>query len=324
MMKETEMSVSEMFAEMQQDMQEYKRTGHCSDKLEAFLKIHNHGKKQLQDAAPVPYEVPAVQRKAAGAAPLTPSDVQKQDAERSMHPGMTKLNAPEPAGVQELEELARLAGISEAKSPKADKDYDKDGEIESEKDEVIGSRRKAAGLDEAKPDFLDMDKDGDEKEPMKKAIKDKEKVDENCMSIMGGAQDMQDQAGKISVNTSASSDGTKTVNISADGDAAEQLMQMLKMAGMGGQQAEKHVQLMIAKPEEGVDEATEQYANTPEEEYGSVDTIIDQGEDMNRQKKQFAGKPRQGDNPMATENIDIVSNMGRDLMAEYQALKLSK
>jgi hypothetical protein len=27
---------------------------------------------------------------------------------------------------------------------------------------------------------------------------------------------------------------------------------------------------------------------------------------------------------MATENIDIVSNMGRDLMAEYQALKLSK
>lgn len=27
----------------------------------------------------------------------------------------------------------------------------------------------------AKPDFLDMDKDGDKKEPMKKALKDKEK-----------------------------------------------------------------------------------------------------------------------------------------------------
>jgi hypothetical protein len=35
------------------------------------------------------------------------------------------------------------------KSPKAKKDWDKDGKIESEKDEVIGSRRKAAGLDEA-------------------------------------------------------------------------------------------------------------------------------------------------------------------------------
>lgn len=57
---------------------------------------------------------------------------------------------------------------------KAKKDYDKDGKIESEKDEVIGSRRKAAGLDEAsKPDFLDMDKDGNKKEPMKKAVADK-------------------------------------------------------------------------------------------------------------------------------------------------------
>ena len=33
-------------------------------------------------------------------------------------------------------------------------------------------------IEEAKPDFLDMDKDGDKKEPMKKAIKDKEVVKE--------------------------------------------------------------------------------------------------------------------------------------------------
>jgi len=36
------------------------------------------------------------------------------------------------------------------------------------------SYQKAAKVAEAKPDFLDMDKDGDKKEPMKKAIKDKE------------------------------------------------------------------------------------------------------------------------------------------------------
>lgn len=41
-----------------------------------------------------------------------------------------------------------MAVQNEAK--KAKKDYDKDGKVESEKDEVIGSRRKAAGLDEAK------------------------------------------------------------------------------------------------------------------------------------------------------------------------------
>ena len=33
---------------------------------------------------------------------------------------------------------------------------------------------KKAYQEAAKPDFLDMDKDGDKKEPMKKAIKDKE------------------------------------------------------------------------------------------------------------------------------------------------------
>jgi len=71
-------------------------------------------------------------------------------------------------------------------SKKAKKDYDGDGEVESGKDEVIGSRRKAAGLpfkEGAKPDFLDMDKDGNKKEPMKKAVaskKVKEAAEKKC------------------------------------------------------------------------------------------------------------------------------------------------
>jgi len=58
---------------------------------------------------------------------------------------------------------------------------DMDGDIEA-----IGHQLKSQGVDpldmkaaeavaEAKPDFLDMDKDGDKKEPMKKAIQDKKK-----------------------------------------------------------------------------------------------------------------------------------------------------
>jgi hypothetical protein len=35
----------------------------------------------------------------------------------------------------------------------------------------------------AKPDFLDVDKDGDKKEPMKKAVKDKEKMKEEIDAI---------------------------------------------------------------------------------------------------------------------------------------------
>jgi hypothetical protein len=78
-----------------------------------------------------------------------------------------------------------IASTMEGK--KAKKDYDGDGKIESEKDEVWGSRAKAAAkagkpfgkkMEEAKkskPDFLDLDKDGNKKETMKKAAKDKKK-----------------------------------------------------------------------------------------------------------------------------------------------------
>jgi hypothetical protein len=79
-------------------------------------------------------------------------------------------------------------GVKIAKHPKgskkATKDYDGDGKVETPKDEVWGSRAKAAKKagkpfeESAKPDFLDMDKDGDKKEPMKKAVKDKKVKEE--------------------------------------------------------------------------------------------------------------------------------------------------
>ena len=193
------------------------------------------------------------------------------------------------------------------------------------------ARQGMSGMYEAsKPDYIDLDNDGNKKETMKNAAKDaeEEKVNE-CMSPMGSmASDMDRQQGKISVNTNMSSDGHKSVNINADGDAAEELMQMLKAAGIGSEQAQKHIQLVIAKPqgaEEEMAEATGQYANTPEEEYEGVDAIVNQGDDMNRQKRQFADKPRAGDNPMATpESIDPVAELGRNLMQEYESLKLAK
>ena len=87
--------------------------------------------------------------------------------------------------------------VKKAKGTMADRDYDGDGNIESGKDEYLGSKiaaaKKAGKMKEgamckkcdcdpckcddvkegAKPDFLDMDKDGNKKEPMKKAVKDK-------------------------------------------------------------------------------------------------------------------------------------------------------
>lgn len=51
-------------------------------------------------------------------------------------------------------------------------------QIKRETMEGIDELRKLAGLEESKPDFLDLDGDGDKEEPMKKAAKDKKKKDE--------------------------------------------------------------------------------------------------------------------------------------------------
>lgn len=50
----------------------------------------------------------------------------------------------------------------------------------------------------AKPDFLDVDKDGNKKEPMKKALKDKKKVNEVDMGQAKSLQDRKDAAGQKS------------------------------------------------------------------------------------------------------------------------------
>lgn len=83
----------------------------------------------------------------------------------------------------------------------AAKDYDGDGKKESPKDEVWGSRAKAAAKagkpfeESAKPDFLDMDKDGNKKEPMKNAVKDK-KVKEETGKFDKTATTWTDKSGQ--------------------------------------------------------------------------------------------------------------------------------
>ena len=181
---------------------------------------------------------------------------------------------------------------------------------------------------------------------------------------------------RLNVSTNMSSDGTKSVNISAQGDKAEELLSMLKLAGMGG--SGRPSMVVVGNDDEmmdegilgdrtfnrvmpivkriasevsdydrdefgeemwslldqkygsefaqsvlqddldfywneyteltgqGLDEEREtEYANTPEEEYQTVASITRQGNDLNREKKQFAGKPRLGDNPMTEGEMEF-------------------
>jgi hypothetical protein len=169
----------------------------------------------------------------------------------------------------------------------------------------------------SKPDFLDADDDGNTEEPMKKAIADKkddsEKVDE-CMSPMG-SMPAESESG-MSVNASYDTKtGRKTVTVTADGEAAEQLAQMLKMAGMHGHSATSNAQPMHVH---SADEMQEEFINAPDEKYAGIDTIIDQGDDLNRKKTQDPATANRAANPMK-ENV---LNLEGRLAAMYNALKI--
>jgi hypothetical protein len=118
-----------------------------------------------------------------------------------------------------------------------------------------------------------------------------------------------DQQDSMNVSTNMSSDGTKNVTISAQGNKADELLSMLKLAGMhhGDDSHEEPSIVLVAgnDDDEMMDEEREtQYANTPDEEYETVAAIIQQGNDLNREKRQYADKPKLGDNPMAESVID--------------------
>jgi len=113
-----------------------------------------------------------------------------------------------------------------------------------------------------------------------------------------------DQRDSMNISTNMSSDGNKTVTISAQGSDAEALMQMLKLAGMGHLGHDSHTEEPVIMVSKDDDEMME-YANDPNEEYHSVDSIIHQGNDLNREKRQYADKPKLGDNPMA-EDVRVV------------------
>lgn len=168
----------------------------------------------------------------------------------------------------------------------------------------------------AKPDFLDVDKDGDEKESFKKALDDKEdgsdeKEDLDECGMSGG---MGTESG-VSINSSMDTKtGRKTLSVTADGEAAEQLAKMLKMAGLGGGTHSHHDdshsdEIEVHTMDGGEIEVGEEYSNEPEEMYGTTDAIIKQGGDLNRPKRQDPATANRAANPMSEDVSDLVNRL---------------
>jgi hypothetical protein len=354
MMREANAEADELLTELQMEISEFKKSGKMGDKLRDVLELHKFSKKPVIDEVVMPEMAPPAPAPMAESGAFIPGRtvywrgkagevdrvegnkcfVVKPNGEMDVWPtrecstekqgmldtlggdikGMGQgiknfvMNKPDPMD-EELNELAKLAGLSEAKKCNST--------MEGKSCPVHGLKECGSMTEAKKPDYLDFDKDGDKKEPMKKALKDKEKVDE-CGP--GPMSSMDQDEGNMSINTSMNSDGTKSVSVNATGNQADALAQMLKMAGLAAHHAMHSEQepkgiVIQAGPEEQVEEERDvQYANTPDEEVENVDAIMHQGDDLHKEKEQYAGMAKLGDNPMATrESIEMPARISRML-----------
>ena len=364
MIASKDQSLTELLAELQSDIKTFKETGHCSDFLRDCMEVHGYGKKQLNDAARGPSFAP----QHPGTPEPKPSFLDKAKAfghkvlDKVGHGSDEELKAQlrRDMGMQEaaeLNELARLAGLKVSEANDGNlannaKPYDKvtRGDVIAGrlgKDEQGGKQEVDEADMEEGNEFsgaLDAARDSGKKEfevdGKKYPVKESQLDECGDMSPIGSmAQDMQNQEGRISVNTNSSSDGTKSVNISADGEAAEQLMAMLKMAGLGGGQAHaQQAEIVIAHEAKAYGDTDvaepEEYVNSPREEVAGMKQSPTTGlaggtDDLNKAKDQDPATANKAANPKAKqekqlEDVNPLDSLGAKLMAEYQSIKIAK
>lgn len=162
------------------------------------------------------------------------------------------------------------------------KEYETKEDVTNEADMEEGNlftgnlaKARAAGKKEA-----DLDGDGN-MEP----VKEDQLSECGMMEPPTNEMPMQEpeQKKRFDITATMNSEGEKNITVHAEGDAAEELAQILKLSGMAS-----HTMSV-----------SEAYANEPKVKVMSTDTIMKQGNDLNRPKKSYSSKPGKHDNPMA-------------------------
>lgn len=210
---------------------------------------------------------------------------------------------------QEL--MARMAELDRPvqESDKADKDYDGDGEIESGKDEYMGSKDKAIkqamGKKDESLDVLadqleqDMDECGMGPMSMPSMNKQQDNVSMNVSmngSGSGGIRDLMNILRNLEKGDDSMDHGHDHGMDSPDMDLPD--------VGMPG--------MMIMKKEPVLGD---EYANSPDVQIGQGNFPMDHGDDLHKPKDSYSDKPYRGDNPMALESYKT------KLHAMYEDLK---
>jgi hypothetical protein len=117
-------------------------------------------------------------------------------------------------------------------------------------------------------------------------------------------------------------------------DEMSRLAEILKLAGMehmiskfAGSDDHGHEEACPACGASpcGCDSVEEEYANTPDEEYGSLDAQLSQGNDLNKPKKMYKHNYKGGDNPMGSSDSLMGENVIKleDRLARmYDSIKI--
>ena len=167
----------------------------------------------------------------------------------------------------------------------------------------------------AKPDFLDMDKDGNKTEPMKKAVKDKEMKKETVKEAIQMSADTPEEGNMLMQILKLA--GVRPVDAKMLGMEPEQDMEPKHDMdhgddAMGNMQMAKMRDMMVVPQEE---KTAETFANEPEEKVQDTDTLVNfHSGGLNRQKSQVA-KGHPGDNELAAEDL------ANSLTAQYESFK---
>jgi len=182
-------------------------------------------------------------------------------------------------------------------------------------DSINGSQE--ATESKSKPDFLDMDKDGDKKEPMKKAIKDKEAKKESVNEAIQISTDSPQEASMMmQILKLAGVQPVDAAMIGAEEPTAEPEMDQDDAAGSMDM---ARIRDIITKPED--EKAEETFANEPDEKVQNIDTLVNvHSGGLNRNKKTYP-KVANGDNPMAAEDRITEEELANSLRDQYESFK---
>jgi len=188
----------------------------------------------------------------------------ERDAEQHMEPMAEKAVSQAQRKAAGIAHAAQKGEIPKSRLRGASKEMAKmpQGELHkfaATKEKGLPNKVKEGG----KPDFLDLDKDGNKSEPMKKAAKEKEeKVDETTVSGSVATAPAASKASKgmqfgkgvyegfnnrvesmitegMSINISVDEQGKKSISVNATEQDAEALADLLKMAGLGNGQKQQ-------------------------------------------------------------------------------------